>query len=236
MQGQEIWAARLRPADIDAAAALRTLRQVELLDLGQWLWLRGPEAPLRTLPHVEHARLDGSGRLFPRHSRLPTGRLPTEGWTPIAEALLPSRPATVLPGRLLPGPVPVVLERSQDWQPARVLRTTLAEFAAWVASTPAPRWQDMRFAAGPDGAALVRGDPPPPLPGRAHTEVERVIVPCGYRWRPAIPPPVLRDVLGLLAGESALFDETGTWARLRADDWCPVSRSAVRMTAGELGP
>ena len=78
---------------------------------------------------------------------------------------------------------------------------------------------------------IVRGEPLPPLPGQRWVDREGIAVPAGWRWSPPVEAAIVRAVFGLEPGDFALWQTDGTWQRIRAADFTPASRAAVRASA-----
>jgi hypothetical protein len=114
---------------------------------------------------------------------------------------------------------------------ASVLLTSIDGWTAYAIQAPQVRLNRWQFAAAQDGRAIVRGDPLPPLPGERWVEREGIAVPAGWRWSPPVEAAIVRAVFGLEPGDLALWQTDGTWRRIRAADFAPASRAAVRATA-----
>jgi hypothetical protein len=111
-------------------------------------------------------------------------------------------------------------------------------FRAWrdyAVAAPQIRLNCLSFAASDDSQALVRGEPLPPLPGTRFVEVSGVAVPLGWTWWPAVDAEVVRQALGFAEYDLALFTSAGECELIVADDFVRATRSAVRLTAKELG-
>ena len=57
-----------------------------------------------------------------------------------------------------------------------------------------------------------------------------VAVPAGWNWRPAVEPAIVRNLLGLAAGDIALWHEDGRWEQIEGDAFVRATRAAVRET------
>jgi hypothetical protein len=165
---------------------------------------------------------------------VPSGFLPDGPWTPLKEWLQPAAPPTLLPGK--------VTSRAS----LRLVRTTAERnanlvcvgFRAWrdyAVSAPQIRLHRLSFAVSGDAQTLIRGEPLPPLPGTRYVEIDGVAVPLGLTWSPAIDAEVVRESLGLDAHDIGLFTLAGVCEVIRADDFIRATRSAVRLTAKEIG-
>ena len=201
---------------LDAAyhPALSTVRDqpnwLAATDATGALWLRGGLAatnplplPIRQLPASAAYVADAQGRLFPRGSRTPTGRLPALNWQPLAEFLPLEMPTAALPGEL-PTPVPVQLVPTRQPRPGAALLATLAAWVAYAETAPAVRLAPLRFAASGRGQVLLLGAPLPPLPGQEYWQTESLLLPAGYELALPLMARLLTDKLQL-AGRSLLL-------------------------------
>jgi hypothetical protein len=217
---------------------LRLRPDVQVCDAPDAVWLRGGnmtedlDLDLRKLPGGRRFRLGPDGRLTAAGARVPKGRLPDSGWQSLSAWLKPDPQPAALAGEVTQR-VPLTLVRTSHEQSPGVLVTPLETWADYATTAPAVRLRPLRFAASADGRAVVWGDPLPPVPGRRYVEREGVAVPAGWAWSPAVEPAVVRDLLGLAAGDLALFDEDGTYELVAAGGFARATRSGVRATRSE---
>ncbi len=202
------------------------------------VWLQGDapdeslDARLRALPGAQRFAVLPDRQLVATGARVPHGHLPDGPWQPLARWLEVRLRAPGLAGKA-GRRVPVRLVRcSAEAEPA-VLVTTLAAWEAYAVAAPQVRLDRWSFALGAAGEVVVRGSPLPPIPGEAFVEREGVAVPAGWAWEPAVDAAVLRDVLGLCAGDLALLRAGGGWDHVAADSFVRASRSAARASARE---
>lgn len=227
------WAAKLDAALAPAAAALRMRPGIEVCESGGAVWLRGREADealeleLRRLPGAERFEVVEGGRVRAVGKRVPCGRLPEAGWGPVAAWAVPG-PQPAARAAALTQRVNVRIVRAAEEAPANLLRLPMEVFAAWAEGASTARLRPLAFAVSGSGEALVRGVPPPSLPGRRYAEREGIALPCGWTWEPAVPPAVLRARVELAAGDLALFEEDGGWEKVPAAAFVRATRSAVR--------
>ena len=71
----------------------------------------------------------------------------------------------------------------------------------------------------------------PPLPGQRWIDREGIAVPAGWHWLPPVEAAIVRAVFALAPGDFVLWQSDGTWQRIRAADFMPAGRSAVRASA-----
>ena len=233
------WAICLGKADLAAVARLRQMAAIEVCELPEQVWLRGPALDaklhrrLAAMPGARRFFVLPDGQLQPVASRLPQNRLPNGPWMPLATRLTLGLPPASLAGRSEER-VPLTLVRSARPAVASVLLTHIDRWAAYAITAPRVRLDRWQFAATADGRVIVRGTPLPPLPGERWVECEGIATPAGWRWSPAVEAAIVRAVFGLQPGDLALWQTDGTWQRVRAADFTAASRAAVRATAEGL--
>lgn len=238
MSASRGWAVRFRAEEAPHAAAMRLLAGVEVLAVGDEVWLRGSsldevtEAELRKAPCAARYFVRGDDRIVAWGERVPSTRLPEGEWRPIADWIRPepqSPAAAVAPaGRVTPRVV-----RSSEEREAALLVVAEARWIEYASTAPAARLKPLLFALSADGRVLVRGTMLPPLEGTRYAETEGIAVPCGFAIDPPVDASVLREALGLAPGDIALFDERGGWERVPREAFVKATRSAVRMSVGK---
>lgn len=234
------WAICLAREDAASLAGLRLTVGIEVGEAGPEVWLRGRQSDeqlkLKLLGLPARGRYEWlpADRLRQTNRHIPSARLPDLNWQPLAAWLRVESPVSALPA-IEPGPVQVRLARSADECEPELLLARLEDFAGFVARAALVRLERLRYAATADGRVLVRGMPLPPLPGRRFVLHDGVAVPAGFAWQPAVSAAVLTRCLGGPAGGLVLWNEDGTITRLHSEQFVPVTRSGVRVTASELG-
>lgn len=230
------WIARLPYAEAGPAASLRTRADVAAAEAPPWCWLRGDrldetlDAALRRVPGLERFREVGGGALAPAGRRVPTLRLPELTWRPIHEVFGVAPPTGLAPARV-PAPAPLRLVRATDERPVGCLRTDFAALAAWAVRAPAARLRPLTFACDADGTCLVRGFPPPPIPGVAGVLDGAVAWPAGWRPDPEFAGAALSRVVDAQPGGLVWLDPSGVRETIPAERFVPLTRRAVRFTA-----
>jgi hypothetical protein len=225
--------------DLAAVGRLWQVADVEVCDLPDQVWLRGPVADeklrqrLAAVPGARRFDVLSDGQLQPVGRRVPTDRLPDGPWTALRQWLALRLPPAGLAGRSKRR-IPLVLVRSTRPAAASVLLTTLDCWEGCAVQAPQVRLDRWRFAAASDGRVAVCGQPLPSLPGQRWVEREGIAVPAGWHWSPPVEATVVRAVFGLQAGDLALWQADGTWQRIRAADFLPAGRAAVRASAEGL--
>jgi hypothetical protein len=234
------WVARLA---VPLAATLDPLRLLPGLEgrlTGAWIWVKGgpltdaQQALYATVPWHNRFSSAAEGWLFESDQALPWGKLPEGPWRPLAELLVPLAPPSSFPGELRNRAL-LEIQRSDLATPAALLMLPAADWYEYAHSAPALRLERLSFVLNEaQGQVLVCGEPLPPLPGRRYYFHGPAAIPCGHAPFPALQPSTLASWLRLAEGETALFDEDGTYARISADLWQPASRSAIRANCAPL--
>lgn len=238
------WVARLA---VPLATALDPLRQLSSLEgrlTGTWIWVKGgpltesQQALCAAVPWHNRFTSATDGWLFEADQSLPWGKLPEGPWRPLAELLVPLAPPASFPGELRNRAL-LEIQRSAapaaHATPATLLMLPAADWYAYAHTAPALRLERLSFVLNEaQGQVLVLGEPLPPLPGRRYYFHGPAAIPCGHAPFPALQPATLATWLRLAEGETALFDEDGTYARISADHWRPASRSTVRVNCAPL--
>ena len=230
------WAICLGKADLSAAGRLRQVAGIEVCEGPDQVWLRGPALDeklhrrLAAIPGGQRFYVLADGQLQPVASRLPKGRLPGGPWTPLPKWLALGLPPATLAGRSAER-APMVLVRSAHAETASVLLTTIDRWEAYATGAAQVRLDRWQFALADDGRVVVRGEPLPPLPGQRWVDREGIAVPAGWHWSPPVEAAIVRAVFALEPGDFVLWQSDGTWQRIRAADFTPAGRSAVRASA-----
>lgn len=230
------WAVRLPRSQAQTAAALRLRAEVLVCPLDDVLWLRGPELSddidlaLRKLPGAERFTLDADGTITPLGRRIPGGKIPAQPWQPLGSWIVPAPQPAALAGEVCRR-ASLRLVRATSEEPASLLVTSLGTWVDYATSAPLVRLRPLRFAVAQDGRVLVRGAPPPSIPGRRYVERGGIGIPCGFALWPAVDAESLRALFGTNASDLVLFDPQGGWERIDADAFVAATRASVRATA-----
>lgn len=233
------WAICLAREDGNTLAVLRLAGGIEVGEDGEWIWLRGRrtderlEAKLSALPARERYEWLPSNQLRQFGRRIPTARLPDLHWQPLAAWLRVEMPVAAIPATL-PKSVRLRLVRCSREQEPELLLTGLDELGRFAAAAALVRLERVQFAASLCGEALVRGRPLPPLPGRRFALHAGVAVPAGFAWEPAVRAEVLARRFGISGDALVVWNEDGSVTRLHAEQFVPLTRSALRATRQAL--
>ncbi len=241
------WAIRLDRRDAAAAGRLRQVAGVEVCELADSVWLRGPQADdelhgqLAAVPGARRFSVLPDGQLLPSGARVPQGWLPQGPWTALVQWMRLESPLALFAGRCDETLSPVLL-RSDVIDEASLLLTRFELWVAYAVGAPQVRLDRWRFAVAADGRVAVHVLPEskqvanrscalPPLPGQRWVEREGIAVPAGWTWSPALEPGLLRQVFGLAEGDIALWHVDGAWEQISAGEFVRATRAAVRATA-----
>jgi hypothetical protein len=230
------WALVLDAVDRAAAGSLLGL-DVEVLEIDERVWLRGPTAAedrMRRLLGVPARRryVVSDGAVFPVGRKAPEGTLPDGDWRPLVDWLRVRPTVAMLPGDASDRPALRLVFAPSAASPVEpsALSVEFAVWARYAETAPAVRLARWSFAVDGD-RALVVGRPLPPIPGIRLVVHEDVFAPAGMTWSPPLAVADVRRILGARAGEFVL------WLPGRAVEVAPksafvaCSRSAVRSTA-----
>lgn len=229
------WVITLAPGDGMTLSPLRLEPELQIAETKASLWLRGPagqdalDAKLAALPARERFELIGAEQLRLVDQRVPAHKLPMASWQSLSAWLQVALPAAALPGNLPPG-IRLRLMRSSAEREPEVLLTTLEALRGFCGNAPQIRLDPLQFAVDASGHALVRGHPLPPLPGKRFILHGGVAVAAGYQWSPAVSDDVVARTLGVTAGALVLWNEDETVGRLHAEQFVPLTRSAIQAT------
>ncbi len=246
----EGWAIRLDRRDAAAAGRLRQVAGVEICELSEALWLRGPQSgedlhwQLAAVAGARRFSVLSDGQLLPVGTRVPQGWLPQGPWTELLRWMGLESPPAVLAGRGNET-VSLALVRSDSTAEASLLLTRWDLWAAYALEAPQVRLDRWRFAVAADSRVAVHVQPQssqvanlsyalPPLPGQRWVEHDGVAVPAGWAWAPAVEAALVRQAFGLAPGDVALWHADGAWERIVADEFVRATRAAVRETGREM--
>lgn len=238
------WVARVPLEQGNAVAMLRGEPGLVACDDGQHCWIRPAVTTtplkeelsrrLRLVTGAEVLHVGPEGTVIPWGKRVPTAHLPAGPWTPLTELFTPQIPVARMAARS-PVPAPLTFVPCEEIVAPSVLRLSLAAWREYVVTAPNVRLSRWEFAANPHGEVLVRGTPLPSLPGQHYWEADGLLVPCGWRWSPALSADIVRTVLRLDPGMFAIADcMTSSWEIIPPEAFVPARRQNVRGTVHTL--
>jgi hypothetical protein len=234
------WVATIDTPDPAILSPLRLIPGLEIAPLPPFLWLRGPDwndtlaLACRKIPGLRRYTLLDGKRLVPEARRVPTGFLPELRWQPLRESLPVALPTPHESHSSQSSHAPLTLVRSATIQPANALLTTWSAWHSFATTTAELRLQSLRFATAHDSRVYIEGTPVPTLPGQRFHQRHGIAVPCGWTWSPALETAVLRRWLSLAEGDTAIASPDGPWEIIKAEQFIPATRHAVRLTAEVL--
>jgi hypothetical protein len=229
------WAASVQSASASALANLRLTPNLEIAEIADIVWLRGPhwdeaiELELRRIGGLRSFRVLADGALLPHGARVPVGRLPNLRWQALRTATPVRLPAADSAGMRSAG-VRLRLVPSASELPASAVLTSSPAWHDWVVAAPAFRLRPLRFAAARDRRVWVEGAPVPSLEGRRFYVREGIAVPCGFAWSPPVDALVLARIFELAIGDVALASEDESWEIIKDEQFVPATRSSARLT------
>lgn len=198
------------------------------------IWVRGipigkPDPKISQLPAIQTYFMDAQERLFAPGTLTPTAKLPTLEWQPLLSFIKVTLPVSALPG-VMEKPQRVKLARHSHMVESTALLTTLEAWEEYAINAPLVRLQHLYFAVSENYEVLIVGAPLVPLPGKAYTLKNNILLPVGYDF----DPPVIAELViaELNPGNDCLllFHLSGEWEKIRLDHFVPATRSAVRLT------
>lgn len=225
--------ARLPVAELARLGPLRARDDVHVLRDGERLWVfwtapdRDLAAWLLSLPGVELIQRQADGwRGLGQH--LPTFDVPDPHSARTLPTLLSPAPLEpIAPGLALWKPVEVKLVSDEQPRTTTALLVSLAEVVRWADTATSHSLAKVR-AARREERLLLRGKLPPLLGERYWGD--RVLLPAGWRYEPAVAEGVLAKALHLDAEDVVLLTSTGADV-IPGCAFAPVTRAGVRLAA-----
>lgn len=206
---------------------------------------------LRAVPGGRRFDVAADGLIAPG-ARLPADRLPAGPWRRL-EILLELGPVDDAPATSV-APLGLRLVQAAAVPGATdasargdgLLITTRAAWAAWAATAPAVRLAPLQLLARADAdELLVRGAPPPPIPGASWAVDRGVAIPAGLAPSPPLDATTLAALLGLTGRDDGPGDlvllHPGADGRARAERldgarFVPATRAGARALAATPAP
>lgn len=256
------FAVRIAAQDASALSDLRLSPGLKICEAGDDLWLQGTlddresdaaaddasgeseadkrlDLTLRKLPGADRYWILPDGQLQPMGFRLPRGYLPSGRWLSLRDFLL-----VVLPLHrwgtaegIRRHKLQLVRQDSATAAEAPAAPTLLvtrwSTWRSYAIVAPQVRLDRWTFAAAADDRVLIRGAPLPPLPGTRFEVRQRVAVPYGWRWSPAVDPEVVREAAGAGEAELVLLTPQKLY-RVSDDAFVHGSRASIRATEAAL--
>lgn len=189
---------------------------------------RGSTTATPTFELSDLSAAQSDGQIVPYGSVLPEGFMPKGPWIALSDWLSVSLPRKRFAAPL-DAQVTLQLVRSTHPQTATILRTSILDWANYVATAFRARLQRLLFAAS-SKQVLVMGQPLPPIPGEQFYVCAGIATPVGFRWTPTLNAKVLSQMFHLENDDIAVLLPEGEYVIVRNDDWVGATRSAVHLT------
>lgn len=226
----------LPEAEASSLGELRLAEGIEVAEAAGIVWLRiatasqiAPETLLK-IPARERRVLSADGKLYAAGKRLPEGRLPTGlQWTPLRDWLKIKSPKVSPPAKVV-AKSDLRLKPGGELRDAAALLLELAAFEKYAAAASELRLSRGKFAVRADGYMLVLGTPIPSLPGTRFSVEEGIAVPLGWHWEPQLSAKVVAKLFKLRPDDLVLWESDEKCCIIRAEQWLPVTRGAVRVS------
>jgi hypothetical protein len=198
------------------------------------IWVRGiptgkPVPKISQLPSIQTYFMDEQERLFTPGTLTPTAILPALEWQSLLSFIKVTLPVSALPG-VMEKPQRVKLVRHSHMVESTALLTTLPAWEEYAATAPLVRLQHLYFAVSENAEVLIIGAPLVPLPGKAYTLKNNILLPVGYDFDPPVIAELVKAELNPENNGMLLFHQNGRWEKIRMDYFVPATRSAVRLT------
>ena len=224
----------LSAAHVASLGNIRTFPGLLAARENENIWVRGiptgsPDPRITQLPAAQTFFMDEQERLFEPGTLTPTAVLPSLEWQPLLSFIRVTLPVSALPG-VMEKPQRVKLARHSHMVESTALLTTLELWEEYAINAPLVRLQHLYFAVSENYEVLIVGAPMPPLPGKAYTLKNNILLPVGYDFDPPVIAELVTAALNALNDSLLLFHLSGEWEKIRLDYFVPATRSAVRLT------
>jgi hypothetical protein len=229
----DITGARLPAAALPVLAGLRCTAgvRVRLHDAEAWVtWEPGSDEVLHVVLTVPGVRLYvRRGETWYRHGRhLPAFEVGfDDSAEPLDRVMVPAAVQPEPPNTVTLAPCRLRLERDDQPRWATALQCRIEDLATWAGGATTDSVEAV-MAARSDADVLLLGRQLPPILAGERFWGARVLVPLGFRWKPALPESAVRAALGLREDELAVLrpDSLEIVPRLAFQS---LSRAGVRL-------
>lgn len=222
-------------ADKDALASVRCMPGLQAAIYDGLVWVRGiaaevqPDLAIQQLPSIHTYKLDEENRLFPLGKPTPVATLPALQWLPVRDLIPVVMPSSAMPGRLHQKLEVRLAPSSREEKPMALL-SDLESWCGYAENAPSIRLKQVRFAVSAANQVIIVGDPLPPIPGKAYSLKNNLLLPAGYDFDPPALGPLIAMRLNPSNDCLLLFNTDGSCAQLPYSHFVVASRSAVRLT------
>ncbi len=247
------------PVATSPQAVLRCPRDMDVQCLVQWrsdnAWLALDPDAIWIRFNLDNSRLVEQSKALPAERFRLTGRwlmreghqvadaeLPDLNWLPVGLAIELQLPWIGRAGKSANlSSCTWSLDRGGQECPVAGAIVTWDDLARWVDT--APQWRLARLvysiAARPQEGppthpyALVLGTPVPPVPAQYLIARQRILLPAGMHWLPALAPDFVSRSFDLQAGQWLLWLTTDQWHIIDDSNLVPLTRASVRSLGSE---
>lgn len=225
----------LKASDRPSLAAIRLLPKVEVATDATDIWVRLPlsneglDPKIRQLPLVSTYFMDEKQHLYPIGGLTPVGVLKPLTWLPLTDFMPIELPVSALPAATSETVVLNIIPSEKERETTAVM-TTGAAWLAYVTYAPEARLRRLHFAVSNANAVLVFGTPLPPIDGETYWLRDNIFMPSGFDFALPMVSELIFLKENLENQAFLLFNTEGSYHRLEASDFMPVSRSAVKLT------
>lgn len=198
-------------------------------------WIRGNTAGVeierifKTLPFTSIFHIVSENLLIKIGDKVPSGMLPPMAWISFNRWLRIEFPSAALAAETFPT-LELKLVRSADEKVPSVLLTRLEEWQKFISTASQIRISPLRFASNGGGEIVIQGNPLPSLPGKRFYTEGQIAIPLGFTWHPAVSATVFTSIMNAGKGVLVLWENEQVLREIKAEQFVPASRSAVRMT------
>ncbi|HBE68261.1 MAG TPA: hypothetical protein DDW52_08950 [Planctomycetaceae bacterium] len=243
----EVWLIRLPPEQFEPSrfSELGEAACYSRCEESVWIKLWGPADVIRPkLMGLPGERwLESGDKLYRVGQRVPVRRAPQCDWVPPSKWFRIQLPKATVARRFNNSlRYPLRLARGGAEQLPWGLQTTLSELAGWTETAADAQIKPLSWATSAahrqnksdEPRCLVLGPVLPPVRGRYFFNIERVLVPAGFHWRPAVSVDVVRSVFGVPNQAWLLWEDDQRYTCIDATTFAPLSRASVRAAQMEV--
>jgi hypothetical protein len=225
----------LQKKDKQALGAVRCLSGLLAAVEYDLIWVRGifaagdADKKIRQLPAIRSFTLDEQESLFPVGSLTPVGKLREMDWEPLEDFIGLEIPTSAMPGQVTEKYWPGLIASSRVAE-GNALLTSLDVWRSYAETAPQARLEKIRFAASANKQVILLGTPLPPVPGKEYWMNNNILLPSGLDFEIPVVSALIAKKFNPANDHILLFDDDGSWDKIAADSFVPVTRSAVRLT------
>lgn len=172
--------------------------------------------------------------LFPKHSLLPSEKLPNILWTPIERAL-PIENATYNHNYFgLNEIISIRLIQSDEEKEATYLMVDIESANHYISNAPAIRLQTLKWILIDENQVLICGAPLLPINGTTYWQNEDFILPVGYNLEFAILQNSIKEKLQLQQCQLIWWIDKENYSFIDSQMFKPLSIASWRQTFQQL--